>query len=99
MNDDQMQLTRIEQLLQDNLEATREVNELVRDLRRWGRLGFWFRIVIWAAVIILPLLLLRPILQTLIPAAGTGGAGSGFFGFPSQSDIEEALDSYQGGTQ
>ena len=94
MNEDHsMQLTRIEQLLEDNLEATQEVNERVRSMQRAARWGFWLKAVIWAAVIILPFLLLKPILQTFVPATG---ADSGFFGFPSQADLEKALDSYQG---
>lgn len=94
MNDDQMQLARVEQLLQENLEVAHETNAMLRDMRRTARWGFWLRVVVWAAVIILPLLILKPILETLVPATG---AGSGFFGFPSQADLEKALDSYQNG--
>jgi hypothetical protein len=94
MNDDHgMQLTRIEQLLEDNLEATQENNERIRSMQRAAKWGFWLKVVVWAAVIILPFLLLKPLLQTLVPA--TGG-GNGLFGFPSQADLEKALNSYQG---
>lgn len=93
MNDDSMQLTRIEQLLEENLEVAQETNEMLRDLRRTARWGFWLRLLVWAAVIILPFLLLKPILETLVPATGTG---SGPFGFPSQEQLKEVLDAYQG---
>jgi hypothetical protein len=93
MNEDQLQLTRLEHLLQENLEVAKETNVMLRDMRRLGRVWFWLRLLIWAMVIILPLLLLKPIIETLIPAAGNG---SSFFGFPTQEDLERAIDSYQG---
>lgn len=93
MNDDSMQLNRIEHLLQENLEVAQETHDMVRDLRRTAWWGFWLRVLVWAAVIILPFLLLKPILETLVPSAGTG---SGIFGFPSQEDLKGVLDAYQG---
>jgi hypothetical protein len=94
MNDDtSLQLTRIEQLLEDNLAAAQETNDMIRDMRRTAWWGFWFKVIIWAAVIILPFILLKPLLETLVPAAA---GGSGLFGLPSQSDLEKALDAYQG---
>ena len=94
MNDDeQMRLTRLEQLLEENMEISQETNSIVRDLRRTTRWAFAIKLVLWAAVIILPFLLLKPIIETLVPAAGSG---SGFLGFPSQENIERAIESYQG---
>ena len=96
MNEEQMTLTRVEQLLQENLELSEENNKLLRDLRRTARLGFWFKLLIWAAVIILPFLLLKPILETLVPATGAGEAGFSIFGLPSQDQLEGVIDAYQG---
>lgn len=95
MNDEQMQLARIEQLLEENLEIAEETNNMLRDLRRWNRAGFWFRVLVWAAVIVLPFLLLKPIIETLVPSLGGNTPGNGFFGLPSQADIERAIESYQ----
>lgn len=97
MNDEQMTLTRVEQLLEENLELAEENNKLLHDLRRTARLGFWFKLLVWAAVIILPFILLKPILETLIPAARTGEGGVGVFGLPSQEQLENVIDTYQGG--
>jgi len=94
MNDENLQLARVEQMLEENLQVTEETNRMLREMRRWSRVGIFLRVFIWAALIILPLLLLKPILESLVPAAG--GAGSGFLGFPTQADLEKALDSYQG---
>ena len=95
MDDDKLQLTRVEQLLEENLQVAEETNKMLRDMRRWNRINLFFRVIIWAAIIILPFLLLKPILESLVPAA-SGVPGSGFLGFPSQADIERAIDSYQG---
>jgi hypothetical protein len=94
MSDDLMQLTRIEQLLQENLEAAQETNDMIRDMRRTARWGFWLKVLVWAAVIILPFLLLKPILETFVPAAA--GSGTGVFGFPSGDELKGVLDAYQG---
>lgn len=95
--EDQMKIARIEQLLEENLELAEENNKLLIDMRRAARWGLFIKIIVWAAIIILPLLLLKPIIETLLPsAAGSDPAGLNIFGFPSQEDIERALDTYQG---
>lgn len=92
MDEEQVRLTRIEQELSDLRTLTEETHEIVRGLRRTARLSFWSRIILWALVIILPLLLIKPIINSLIPAT----AGNGLFGLPSSSDLQKALDMYQG---
>jgi hypothetical protein len=96
MDEERMAMTRIEQLLEDNLELAEENNRILRDLRRVGRWGFWLRLLLWAAVIILPFLLLRPIISTLIPGATSDGAGFSVFGLPNQEQLKDVLDAYQG---
>lgn len=89
-----MSLSRMEQLLQDNLELAEENNRLLRQLRRAVRASFWARIILWAIVIALPLLLLRPVLNAVVPATGDGAGPFGLF--PSLEDAEkfrEILDS------
>lgn len=96
MNEEpQMSLTRLEQLLEENIELTEENNRLIREVRTTARVGFWLRIVLWAAVIILPFLLIGPIISALIPAA-SGGAGTSF-GLPSAEQFQALLEAYQGG--
>lgn len=95
MDDEKMTLTRVEQLLQQNLELTEENNRLIREVRRTGRVSFWFRLALWAIVLILPFLLIGPILEAVVPAAA-GGQGGSLFGLPSSSQLQEVFDAYQG---
>jgi hypothetical protein len=95
MNPDDLSQARLEQLLEENLELARENNELLRDMRRMGRISFWGKLLLWGAVIILPFIFLKPYLEALVPAAS--GDTNGVFGFPSKDQLEKALDSYQNG--
>ena len=97
MDQDEMTATRVQQLLEENLQLTQETNEMVREMRRLGRIMFWIKLVLWAFVIILPFLLIGPILEAMFPVTAEGaGPGLNLFGFPSQETLERALDSYQG---
>jgi len=90
MNEDRIQLARVEQLLEENLQVAEETNSMLRDMRRWSRIGVFFKIILWSAVIILPFLLLKPIIEQLVPASN---------GVPDsalQERLEQALDLYQG---
>jgi hypothetical protein len=97
MNDEQqMSITRLEQLLEENLELAEENNRLIREIRRTGRIAFWLKLVLWATVLILPFLLIGPILAALIPAAG--GASGSTFGIPTAEQFQSLLEAYQGGS-
>lgn len=81
---EEIQLARLEQLLEENLELAEENNKLLREMRRWSRLGVFVKVILWAAVIILPFLLLKPVIEQLFPAA-TGISDPAF---------QEVLDMY-----
>jgi len=83
--------TNLAALLRENIAVTRENNEMLRQMRRIGRIAFWAKVIIWTVVIILPLLLIGPILDSL-----TKGAGASVLGLPSASMIEDAVRIYTG---
>ncbi|HEY0010718.1 MAG TPA: hypothetical protein VGB97_02260 [Candidatus Paceibacterota bacterium] len=89
MDEEQLTLARMQQLLEENLELAEENNQLLRKMRRMGRL----RMVGWILLIILPFLLLIPVMNVLIPS--TGGEDSGIFGLPTVERVQRALEALQ----
>lgn len=85
----------LEALLRENLEVAKENNQILKDMRRIGRIAFWSKVVIWTLVIVLPLLFIGPILSSF-SAALTPAGGSSVLGLPSADLFREAFDIYTG---
>lgn len=94
MNENEMAMSRIEQLLEENTALAEENNKILRQLRRATRAAFWTRLILWAIVIILPILLLRPFINALVPVTGDGTAP---LGLPSKEQIERLMRTYESG--
>ena len=91
MEEEQKTPETLEALLRENIAVTRENNEILRQMRRLGRIAFWSKVVLWTIIIILPLLLIIPILDFL-----SKGTGAGFLGLPSAGMVEDAYRFYTG---
>ncbi|CAN5707529.1 hypothetical protein BH11PAT2_BH11PAT2_06300 [soil metagenome] len=91
---DEANISRLEQLIQDSIELAEENNKLLRSLLRTSRFAFWAKAFMWVVILILPFFLLGPLVKTLIPSADTSKAGS-IFGFPSPTEIQTIVNSYR----
>lgn len=96
MDEDVISRAKIERLLEENLELTRETNLIIRDLRRWTRIGFWTRVALWAIVIVLPLIFIGSLIRSFAPSGGSQTPGVNPFGMPSQEQLQEVIDLYRG---
>ncbi len=89
-------LDQIHVLLKEQAELVRDTNQIVHDMRRWGRVAFWAKVALWTVVLILPILFYPFITQVFkgVPG-GLGNAANAssarLFGLPSPSEIEKAL--------
>lgn len=92
MEIDEQALSRIEQLLEDNLEVAEENNKLLHSLRRTQRWAFWGKLLLWIIVLGLPVLLLGPYLHALLPVTGEGSHS--LFGLPSADQVKALLNAY-----
>jgi hypothetical protein len=96
-NGDPGQLTRIEELLEDNLHLAKENNHLLKSIRNGNRVAFWAKVVLWTVVLVLPFFFLGPLLRYLSPL--TGGAipvgGTSLFGLPSSEQLQKAVQQYK----
>jgi|CXWL01.1.fsa_nt_gi hypothetical protein len=96
MNEEQQRLARIEDLLTRNLEVAEETKNILKEMRRNSLIAFWFKVVLWAAVLILPLLFIKPLLNSIFPVT-KGETGVNVSTFPTQEDIQKALELYTQG--
>ncbi len=85
----------LEALLREQIAISKENNEILKDMRRIGRIAFWAKVVLWTILIILPLLLIGPILSGFSAMLAPGTA-SNVMGVPSPELIQQALDAYKG---
>jgi hypothetical protein len=93
---DSIKIARLEEMLGELLEITKENNKILHAARRADRITFWLRIIIWTIVIVLPFFLIGPLLRYLYPI--TGGIlplGSGAFGVPSSTQLQKAIEEYK----
>ena len=81
-------------LLEENLRVSKENNQILRDMRRLGRIAFWAKVILWTIVLVVPLLLIGPIMNA-VDQFMTGAGGSSVMGFPSPEMIQEAIDLYR----
>ena len=88
-------LTRIENLLTEQMDLIRDTNKVVHSIRRTNWITFWLKVILWTAVIVLPFFFIGPLLKTFVPSLGSSEGT--VFGFPSAADIQKALQNYRTG--
>ncbi len=94
MNEPSSEHASLEALLKEHIAISKENNEILKDMRRIGRIAFWAKVVLWTVLIVLPLLLIGPILSGLSAMIAPGTA-SGVMGVPSPELIQQALEAYK----
>jgi hypothetical protein len=92
--DDEQNLARLEQLLEDTRELAEENNRILHSIKRTTWWGFWGRLILWIIVLALPFIVLGPFLKALVPVSTEGSAKS-IFGFPSSDQIKSLIDAYR----
>jgi|GEM_PF-5130681 len=85
----------IEALLEEQLELTRDTNDVVHGIDRMMRVSFWVKVVFWIVVLVLPFFLIKPFLNAFFPA-DENGFFSELQAIPSSADIEKAIELYRG---
>ena len=83
-------IARLETELKEVREIVEENNEIIRDLRRIGRIAFWGKVIIWVLVLVVPFILFSTVLAPYLSGS------SNLFGLPSPEQIQQVLDAYEG---
>lgn len=92
----------LKKLLEENLAVARDNNRLLREARRYAILGTVAKVVIWLLILGVPLFFLSTYLGPIMDAlSGQAGQGTStiLIGFPSQEQIQQILELYQGESQ
>lgn len=84
---------RIEELLAETLELTKENNKILRRMERNALIGFLAKVFLWLLLLGLPLFFLGPYLKPLFGLVTGAPATSGA---PSESQLQELLNLYSG---
>jgi len=92
--DENQNLARIEQLLEDTQELVEENNRMLHSIRRTTWWGFWGRLLLWIIVLALPFIVLGPFLKAVVPVSAEGSAKS-IFGLPSADQVKSIIDAYR----
>jgi len=92
--------TELKKLLEENLAVAKDNNRLLREMRRNAILGLIAKVVIWLVLLGVPLLFLSaylgPLMDTLTGQSANGASiPSGFFGVPSEEQINKLIEQYQ----
>lgn len=95
---DEQTISRLEQLLEDNLELAEENNKMLLQIRSSQRWSFWGKLVLWILVLGLPVLFLGPILRSVLPAPYQDAQSKSVFGLPSAEQVKALLQAYQATT-
>ncbi len=89
----------LKKLLEENLEATKENNRLLREMRRNALIGLAVKAVIWLILLGVPLFFLGTYLGPLMNAVTGQAAGqtlpTGLFGLPSAEQMNQLIEEYQ----
>ena len=102
MNDDQEHEARakqIQELLEENLEVTRENHKILRRIERNALISFFAKAFLWLLLLGVPIFFFGPYLKPLFALMSQGATGSttptGVFGLPSASQLEEIVNTYR----
>lgn len=86
---------RIEQLAEETRALAEENNRLLREARRFARIGIALRILVWLVVLVVPLLVVGSVIRAIAPIP-VDGTAPGLFGLPSGEQLQDVLDAYRG---
>lgn len=90
----------IEELVEENLEVTKENNKILRRMERNALISFIAKILLWLILLGLPLIFLGPYLKPLydlVTGAPTASSTApGVLGVPSEGQLKELLNAYTG---
>lgn len=84
-------------MLEETLALSKDNHKMLRAIRRDQWIGFVGKIVIWLIVLALPLYLYQQYLQPFVEkfSSTPGAATTGIFGFPTASDLQKLIGSFQ----
>ena len=83
----------LKQLLQENLEVTRENNDLLKKIRRDAMIGLVVKVILWLVILGVPIFFVSAYLLPLLER--TGGATSPLFGVPTPEQAEQFVNQYR----
>jgi len=83
----------LKQLLQENLEVTRENNDLLKKIRRDAMIGLAVKVVLWLVILGVPIFFVSTYLIPLLER--TGGASAPLFGVPSPEEAQRLIEQYR----
>ncbi len=87
-------------LLEETRAIAEDNNRLLREMRRNALLGLGARILLWLAILGAIPFILGPLLAPFAAAfraqEGSQGVPAGLFGLPSQDQVQQLIDQYQG---
>lgn len=91
----------IKELLEQEIEITKENNKLLRQLHRNAMIGLIAKVVIWLIILGVPLFFLGPYLKPFFSLITTGqmpeGSGTeSILGLPSADQLQEIITIYGG---
>lgn len=84
----------LKDLLEENLEVTRENNELLKKIRRDAMIGFAVKAVIWLVILGVPIFFITTYLAPFLEQTGTSTPTT-LFGIPSPEEAQKLLEEYQ----
>lgn len=90
----------LERLVRETHKLAEDNNRLLRLIRRDAVLGFIAKIILWLVVLGVPLFFLSsylgPIMDAVSGAQGGQSFAPGLFGLPSEEQLNQLLEAYQG---
>ena len=89
---------RLEALLKENIELSKESNKILRRMERNALISLFAKIFLWLLLLGLPLFFLGPYLKPLYSSLTGSSAGSGGVpvGVPAENQLQQLLDAYSG---
>ena len=85
----------LKRLLEENLEVTRENNELLKKIRRDAVIGFVVKGLLYLVIFGVPLFLISSYLGPLLERTGSATSTT-LFGVPSPADAQKLIEQYKG---
>ena len=84
----------LKRLLEENLEVTRENNDLLKKIRRDAMVGFAVKVVVYLVIFGVPLFLISSYLGPLLERTGSATSTT-LFGVPSPAEAQKLIEQYQ----
>lgn len=85
----------LKRLLEENLEVTRENNELLKKIRRDATIAVVVKVVLYILILGLPLIFISSYLGPLLEKT-SGATSTTLFGVPSPAEAQKLFEQYQG---